>query len=127
MTEEEKRKKAEEFIRKTHAIVESGKKKLNREQLDEKIKNTTRYWWKEESKGYQGFKDRGKTDPEFFAHNFARAGVSMKEGWEYTKETLRGYIDAESLEDGGEIWSDYEQEYIRTGFDQDFRDGFETH
>lgn len=127
MQDEEKRKKGEEFIRKTHAAVEAGKEKLTPEQLNKKIKNTVSSWWKDESKGYQGFRDRGKTDPEFFAHNFARAGVGIKEGWEYTKETLRGYIDVESLEDGGEVWSDYEQEYIRTGFDQDFRDGFEAH
>ena len=116
-----------EFMKKTHAAVVAGQKVPTREELNMKIKNTVRSWWKNETIGYQGFRDKGKTDPEFFAHNFARAGVGMTDGWEYTKETLRGYIDAESLEDDSEVWGEYKDEYNRTAFDQKFRDGFKEH
>ncbi|MBQ6577713.1 MAG: hypothetical protein IJL91_08200 [Bacteroidales bacterium] len=51
----------------------------------------------------------------------------MKDGWEFTKKTLQGYIDVESLEVGGEVWKEYEEEYNRTGFSQEFRDGIKNH
>lgn len=120
-------KSIKDFLEKTHAAVEAGQKKTPKEDLDKKIMNTVRSWWDKETPGYRGFKDKLKTDPEFFAHNFARAGVGLKDGWEFTKKTLRGYIDIESLEDDGEFWSTYKEEYIRTSFDQVFRDGFKEH
>ena len=89
---------------------------------EKKIKNTIRYWWKTENKAYKRFRDRPKSDIEYFANHFAKAGIGLKDGWEYTKQTLQGYIDAESLEDGGECWKEYEAEYNRTGFRQEFRD-----
>lgn len=116
-----------DFMKKLREQVASTEKQPTREDEDRKIKNYVRSWWKNESKGYKGMRDRGKTDPEFFAHNFARAGVGLKDGWEFTKETLRGYIDVESLEDGGEVWKEYEKEYNRTGFSQEFRDGIKNH
>ena len=116
-----------EFMKKTHAAVVAGQKVPTREELNMKIKNTVKSWWQKESIGYQGFRDKGKTDPEFFAHNFARAGVGIKDGWDFTKDTLRGYIDAESLDDQGDNWFAYRDEYNRTAFDKKFRDGFETH
>lgn len=116
-----------DFLKKLREQVAETEKKLTPEDLNKKIMNTVRSWWKNESIGYDGFIDKGKSDPEFFAHNFARAGIDLKDGWEYTKQTLRGFIDAESLEDDGEVWREYKEEYIRTGFDQKFRDGFEKH
>lgn len=116
-----------DFMKKLREQVASTEKKPTQEDLNKKIKNYVRSWWKNESKGYKGMRDRGKTDPEFFAHNFARAGVGLKDGWEFTKQTLQGYIDVESLEDGGEVWKEYEEEYNRTGFSQEFRDGFKNH
>lgn len=115
------------FLKKLREQAAETEKKLTPEDLNKKIKNYVRSWWKNESKGYKGMRDRGKTDPEFFAHNFARAGVGLKDGWEFTKQTLKGYIDVESLEDGGEVWKEYEEEYNRTGFSQEFRDGFKNH
>ena len=111
-----------DFMKKLREQVAETEKKLTPEDLNKKIKNYVRSWWKNESKGYKGMRDRGKTDPEFFAHNFARAGVGLKDGWEFTKKTLQGYIDVESLEDGGEVWKEYEEEYNQTGFSQAFRD-----
>lgn len=115
------------FLKKLREQAAETEKKLTPEDLNKKIKNYVRSWWKNESKGYKGMRDRGKTDPEFFAHNFARAGVGLKDGWEFTKQTLQGYIDVESLEDGGEVWKEYEEEYNRTGYSQIFRDGFKNH
>ena len=115
------------FLKRLREQVAETEKKLTPEDLNKKIKNYVRSWWKNESKGYKGMRDRGKTDPEFFAHNFARAGVGLKDGWEFTKKTLQGYIDVESLEDGGEVWKEFEEEYIRTGFSQEFRDGFKKY
>ena len=115
------------FLKKLREQAASTEKQPTREDEDRKIKNYVRSWWKNESKGYKGMRDRGKTDPEFFAHNFARAGVGLKDGWEFTKKTLQGYIDVESLEDGGEVWKEYEEEYNRTGFSQEFRDGIKNH
>ena len=114
------------FLKRLREQAAETEKKLSPDDLNKKIKNFVRSWWKNESKGYKGMKDRGKTDPEFFAHNFARAGVGLKDGWEFTKDTLRGYIDVESLEDGGEVWKEYEKEYNRTSFSQKFRDGFKN-
>lgn len=116
-----------DFMKKLREQVAETEKKLTPEDLNMKIKNYVRSWWKNESKGYKGMRDRGKTDPEFFAHNFARAGVGLKDGWVFTKQTLQGYIDVESLEDGGEVWKEYEEEYNRTGFSQEFRDGIKNH
>ncbi len=115
------------FLKKLREQAAETEKKLPPEDLNKKIKNYVRSWWKNESKGYKGMRDRGKTDPEYFAHNFARAGVGLKDGWEFTKKTLQGYIDVESLEDGGEVWKEYEEEYNRTGYSQEFRDGFKNH
>lgn len=115
------------FLRRLREQAAETEKKLTPDDLNKKIKNFVRSWWKNESKGYKGMRDRGKTDPEFFAHNFARAGVGLKDGWEFTKKTLQGYIDVESLEDGGEVWKEFEEEYIRTGFSQEFRDGFKKY
>ena len=115
------------FMRRLREQAAETEKKLTPDDLNKKIKNFVRSWWKNESKGYKGMRDRGKTDPEFFAHNFARAGVGLKDGWEFTKKTLQGYIDVESLEDGGEVWKEFEEEYIRTGFSQEFRDGFKKY
>ena len=122
-------KKTEDFLKKllqaTRAFQPAPPTK---EQQDQKIKNTVKSWWKNETKGYVGFKNRGcRTDPEFFAHNFARAGVGLKDGWDFTKETLRSFIDAESLDDQGDNWRAYRDEYYRTAFDKNFRDGFEKH
>lgn len=89
---------------------------------EKKIKNTIRYWWKTENKAYKRFRDKPKSDIEYFANHFAKAGIGLKDGWEYTKQTLQGYIDAESLEDGGDCWKEFEAEYNRTGFRQEFRD-----
>ena len=116
-----------DFMKKLREQVASTERKPTPADLNKKIKNTVRVWWKNENKGYQRFTDRGKSDPEFFAHNFARAGVGMKEGWEFTKKTLTGYLDAESLEDGELCHDEYKKEYQRTPFDQEFRDGFEKH
>ena len=114
------------FLKRLREQAAETEKKLSPDDLNKKIKNIVRSWWKNESKGYKGMKDKGKTDPEFFAHNFARAGVGLKDGWEFTKDTLRGYIEVESLEDGGEVWKEYEEEYNRTSFSQKFRDGFKN-
>ena len=114
------------FLKKLREQAASTEKQPTREDEDKKIKNTIRSWWKNETPAYHHFIDNGqgipKTDIEYFAHHFAKAGIGMKDGWEYTKQTLQGYIDAESLEDGGECWKEYEAEYNRTGFRQEFRD-----
>lgn len=119
------------FMRRLREQVASTVKQPTREDEDRKIKNTIRAWWKKDTPGYHHFKYNGqgrpKTDIEYFAHHFAKAGIGMKDGWEYAKDTLRGYIDVESLEDGGEVWKEYEEEYNRTGFSQEFRDGIKNH
>lgn len=115
------------FMERLHEATAGTQKELTPEQLNKKIMNTVRVWWKKGNKGYQRFTDRGKSDPEFFANNFAKAGVGMKEGWEFTKKTLTGYLDAESLEDGELLHDEYKKEYQRTPFDQEFRDGFMKH
>ena len=90
---------------------------------EKKIKNTIRYWWKTENMAYKRIRDIPKSDIEYFAHHLKKAGIGLKDGWEFTKETLRGYIDAESLyEEGGDCWKEFEAEYNRTSFNQKFRD-----
>jgi hypothetical protein len=111
-----------DFMKKLREAAASTERKPTPTDPDMKIKNTIRYWWKTENKAYQRFIDRPKTDIEYFANHFAKAGIGLKDGWEYTKQTLRGYIDAESLEDGGDRWKEYEAEYNRTRFRQSFRD-----
>ena len=131
MTEKEKDNKAMDFLNKLREQAASTVKQPTQEDEDRKIKNTIRSWWKKETPGYHHFRynDQGKpkTEIEFFAHHFAKAGVGMKDGWEFVKGTLQGYIDVESLEDGGEVWKEYEEEYNRTSFSQKFRDGFRKH
>jgi len=118
--------KVEDFLKKLREQAASTEKQPTREDEDRKIKNTIRSWWKNETPAYHHFKDNGqgkpKTDIEYFAHHFAKAGIGVKDGWEFVKETLRGYIDAESLGDDEDNWSEYVAEYNRTAYRQDFRD-----
>lgn len=113
-------------MRKLREQAASTERQPTREDEDRKVKNTIRSWWKNETPAYQHFKYNGhgkpKTDIEYFAHHFAEAGIGLKDSWEYTKETLRGYIDAESLGDGEDNWHEYVDEYNRTAYRQEFRD-----
>lgn len=110
------------FMKNLRAATAAMERKQLPDDPEKKIKNTIRYWWKTENKAYKRFRDRPKSDIEYFANHFAKAGIGLKDGWEYTKQTLQGYIDAESLEDGGDCWKEFEAEYNRTGFRQEFRD-----
>ena len=110
------------FMKNLREVAASTVRKQTPVDPEKKIKNTIRYWWKTENKAYQRFRDKPKSDIEYFANHFAKAGIGLKDGWEYTKQTLQGYIDAESLEDGGDCWKEFEAEYNRTGFRQEFRD-----
>lgn len=110
------------FMKNLREVAASTVRKQTPVDPEKKIKNTIRYWWKTENKAYKRFRDRPKSDIEYFANHFAKAGIGLKDGWEYTKQTLQGYIDAESLEDGGDCWKEFEAEYNRTGFRQEFRD-----
>lgn len=122
MNEEESKKWLEEFLKKTHAAVESGRKKLTPKELDGKINNHIASWWKNDKQGYLAFKARGKSDVEFFAHNQARAGVSKEDGWEFTKKTLSGFYGFSE-----ELKAKYDVEYDRTPFEQECRDSHEQH
>ena len=110
------------FMKNLREAAASTERKQTPDDPEKKIKNTIRYWWKTENKAYKRFRDRPKSDIEYFANHFAKAGIGLKDGWEYTKQTLQGYIDSESLEDGGDCWKEFEAEYNRTGFRQEFRD-----
>ncbi|MBQ6577714.1 MAG: hypothetical protein IJL91_08205 [Bacteroidales bacterium] len=58
MTEQEKNNKAIDFLNKLREQVASTVKQPTREDEDRKIKNYVRSWWKNESKGYKGMRDR---------------------------------------------------------------------
>lgn len=114
------------FLKKLREQAASTQKPLTREDEDRKIMNTIRSCWKKETSAYQHFTDSDygppKTDIEYFAHHFAKAGIGLKDGWEFVKKTLKGYIDAESLDDGDDNWLEYKAEFNKTGFNQTFRD-----
>lgn len=122
MSPEEIKKRIEEFMKKTHAAVESGKKKMTPDELNKKILNTVNKWMETETPAYGAFRNIPKTDVEYFAHHHAKAGVPRLMGWEYTKEKFKGYCDYEE-----DMKEEYDAEYSRTEFSQKFRDGFEQH
>ena len=114
----------ENFMKKLREATASTERKQMPDDPEKKIKNYIRYWWKTENKAYQRFRDKPKSDIEYFAHHLKKAGIGLKDGWEFTKKTLRGYLDSESLDDeGGDCWMEFEAEYNRTRFSQKFRDG----
>lgn len=111
-----------EFLKKLREQVASTERKPTPADLNKKIKNTITKWWRDESIGYKGFKKKGKSDIEYFAHNHARAGVGKEEGWESTKKAMDGHcIFTDALK------AKYDAEYDQTPFDREFRDGFEKH
>ena len=111
-----------DFMKKLREQVASTERKPTPKDLNKKIKNTISKWWRTDSIGYKGFKKKGKSDIEYFAHNHARAGVGKEEGWEATKKAMDGFYVFDD-----ELKAKYDAEYNRTPFDQDFRDGFERH
>ena len=119
---DEKSNYVEEFLRKTHAAVESGIKKLTPDELNRKIMNTVNRWMENQTPAYGSFRAKPKNDIEFFAHNHAKAGVPRDVGWAYTKDKLKGFYDYEE-----DMKEEYDAEYGRTSFDQEFRDKFEKH
>lgn len=115
-----------DFLRKLREQVASTERKPTPEDLNKKIKNTVAKWWRDENDAYQGFRfdDRvyPKTEVEYFAHHLKKAGIGLEEGWEFTKKTLCGRFDIESLEDGGEFHQEFIDEYNKTAYSQSFRD-----
>ena len=122
MSDYEKRKFGEDFMKKLHEQVQAGIPPMTKEQLDRKIMNTVNKWREKETPGYENLRDTPKTDIEAFAHYHAKAGVPRETGWEYTKEKLKGYYDYEE-----DMKEEYDAEYSRTEFSQTFRDKFEKH
>ncbi len=110
------------FLKKLREQAAETEKKLTPEDLNKMIKNTVAKWWRTESIGYKGFKKKGKSDIEYFAHNHARAGIGKEEGWESAKKAMDGHYVFDD-----ELRAKYDAEYDKTSFDQNFRDGFEKH
>ena len=115
-----------EFLRKLREQVALTERKPTQVDLNKKIKNTVAKWWRDENDAYQRFLDNGrgypKTEVEYFAHHLKKAGIGLNEGWEFTKKTLCGRFDIESLEDGGEFHQEFIDEFHRTPYSQKFRD-----
>lgn len=114
------------FLRKLREQTASTQRRLTREDEDKKVMNTVAKCWLDENDAYQGFRfdDRvyPKTEVEYFAHHLKKGGIGLKEGWEFTKKTLCGRYDIESLEDGEEFHQEFIDEFHRTAYSQKFRD-----
>ena len=115
-----------EFMKKLREQTALTQRRLTREDEDRKIMNTVAKWWRDENDAYQHFLDNGrgypKTEVEYFAHHIKKGGIGLKEGWEFTKKTLRGRFDIESLEDGEDFHQEFIDEFHRTPYSQKFRE-----
>ena len=122
----EKENYVNDFLRKLREQTASTQRRMTREDEDKKIKYTVAKWWRDENDAYQHFLDNGrgypKTEVEYFAHHLKKGGIGLEEGWEFTKKTLCGRFDIESLEDGGEFHQEFIDEYNKTAYSQSFRD-----
>lgn len=115
-----------EFMKKLREQTALTQRRLTREDEDKKVMNTVAKWWRDDNDACKRFLDnsRGypKTEVEYFAHHLRKAGIGLKEGWEFTQKTLRGRFDAESLEDGEAFHQEFIDEFNRTAYSQKFRD-----
>jgi hypothetical protein len=88
--------------------------------LDDKILDSVYEWYTWESRGYRRFRNKGKNNLQYFAYNYALAGVGKEKAWDYLKERYAG--DVSELP---ELKEEFDQEYDKTAFDLKRRDWFE--
>ena len=114
--------KSEEFIRQVMsnkprtAVVPSPEPEVD---LDEKILRTVYEWYTWESRGYRRFRNKGKDNVQYFAFNYAQAGVGKEKAWDFLKER---YAGGNSELPG--LKEEFDQEYGNTRFEPKRRDWF---
>lgn len=114
--------KTEEFIRQVMsneprtAVVPSPEPEVD---LDEKILRTVYEWYTWESRGYRRFRNKGKDNVQYFAFNYAQAGVEKEKAWDFLKKRYAG--DNSELP---ELKEEFDQEYDSTRFEPKRRDWF---
>ena len=88
--------------------------------LDDKILDRVYGWFTWESRGYRRFLNKGKNNLQYFAYNYALAGVGKEKAWDYIKDRYAG--DTSELP---ELKEEFDQEFDKTAFDPKRRDWFE--
>ncbi len=112
------RKKAEEFLKKI--LANPPRKKPNPEdELDESILTSVMDWMGWGSKGYRRFRNKGKSDTQYCAYNYAKAGVGKEKAWDYFQ---KHYSVTE--EEYAAAKEEFDQEYDKTAFNPKRRDWF---
>lgn len=88
--------------------------------FDDKILDRVYGWFTWESRGYRRFLNKGKSNLQYFAYNYALAGVGKEKAWDYLKDRYAG--DESELP---ELKEEFYLEYDKTAFDPKRRDWFE--
>ena len=111
-------KKAEEFLKQV-LMKEPQKKPSPEDELDEKILTSVMDWLVWRSDGYRRFRNKGKTDAQYCAYNYAKAGVQKEKAWYYFQKHY-GVTEEEQAT----MKEEFDQEYDKTAFDSKRRDWF---
>lgn len=88
--------------------------------LDDKIMDRVYGWYTWGSRGYRHFLNKGKNNLQYFAYNYALAGVGKEKAWDYLKDRYAG--DESELP---KLKEEFYLEYDKTAFDPKRRDWFE--
>lgn len=114
--------KTEEFIRQVTSIKPRTAvvpPPENAVDLDDKILDSVYEWYTWESRGYRRFRNKGKNNLQYFAYNYALAGVGKEKAWNYLMKRYGG--DVSELP---KLREEFDQEYDKTAFDSKRRDWF---
>lgn len=88
--------------------------------LDNKILDRVYGWYTWGSRGYRRFLNKGKNNLQYFAYNYALAGVGKEKAWDYLKDRYAG--DERELP---ELKEEFNREYDKTAYNPKRRDWFE--
>ena len=88
--------------------------------LDDKILDRVYGWYTWGSRGYRRFLNKGKNNLQYFAYNYALAGVGKEKAWDYLKDRYAG-----NESELPELKEEFNREYDKTAYDPKRRYWFE--
>ena len=110
---------SEDFMKKLQEQVAeaSGNTK---EKQDQAIMRIIDSWRRNQTVAYNSFRNKGKTDTEYLANQFAKAGVDKTAAWEYTNHALGAFYDQTSQQS---FKDEFDAEFDSTPYQKEWREG----
>ena len=90
-----------------------------KESIDSAIMRIINSWRKNETVAFTSFRNKGKSDAEYLANQFAKARIEKEAAWEFVKKEIGPYYDI-SRQD--ELKAEFDTEFDKTMCDDAWRE-----